>query len=120
ELDDERHEHLLRLDAGGGALPQDALEEHALVGDVLVDDPQAAGVHRENERIANLAQRLERGEGERVGSGFDIGFRRGRNFRRAAVGFGREGGGDGGRIAGGRIAGGEGRGKVHGGDGARG
>ena len=42
------------------ARAQDFLEEHALVGDVLIDDPQSFVVDGENERLAHLAEGLER------------------------------------------------------------
>ena len=44
----------------GGALLEHSLEEDALVGNVLVDDPQAVFVDGEDERVADLSQRLER------------------------------------------------------------
>ena len=43
------------------------LEKDALVGDVLVDDPEAIFVHGEDERIADLSERLE-GAAETTGS----------------------------------------------------
>ena len=39
EFEHDWHEQALALDFLRGALPQDALEQHALVGYVLVDDP---------------------------------------------------------------------------------
>ena len=46
----------------GVAFAQDLFEEHALVRDVLVDDPEAFIVDGEDEGVAQLAERLERGE----------------------------------------------------------
>ena len=40
------------------ALAEDFLEEDALVGDVLIDDPEAFFVGGEDEGVAKLAERL--------------------------------------------------------------
>ena len=62
QIDQHGHQQPLTLDALDFALAQDLLEEHALVGDMLVDDPEALVVDGENERLAQLPQRLERCE----------------------------------------------------------
>ena len=62
EIDEQRHEQALALDAFGVAVAQDLFEEHALVGDVLVDDPEAFFVGGEDEGVAELAEGFERGE----------------------------------------------------------
>ena len=58
----QRHEQTLAFDALGGALAQDFFEQHALMGNVLVDNPQTVFVDREDKRIANLAQRPQRSQ----------------------------------------------------------
>ena len=63
EVDEQRHEQTLAVHALDFALAQDFFEEHALVGDVLVDDPEAFFVGGEDERLAELADGFERGEG---------------------------------------------------------
>ena len=60
QFDDQRHEQTLALDLLRLALAQDSLEQHALVGHMLIDDPEAIFVNRENERISNLAERTQR------------------------------------------------------------
>ncbi len=45
-----------------GALPQYAFKQHALVGHVLVDDPQSVFIDGEDEGIADLSQWPEGGE----------------------------------------------------------
>ena len=62
EFDHQRHQQALAFDFLRRPLLQNFLEQHALVGHVLVDDPQAFGIHRQDEGVANLAQRLERGQ----------------------------------------------------------
>ncbi len=78
EVDEERHEEALALHLLGFALAEDFFEEDALVGDVLVDDPEALFVGGEDEGIAELAERLEGGEG---GEGVGL-------FGRGGFGFG--------------------------------
>ena len=51
------------------ALAQHPLEEHALVGDVLIDDPQPLLVHRQDEGFAQLAQRPQRCQAMQRGAG---------------------------------------------------
>ena len=63
QIDEQRHEEALALDVLSVALAEDFFEEDALVGDVLVDDPEAFFVGGEDEGVAELAQRLEGGEG---------------------------------------------------------
>ena len=63
EVDEERHEEALALDLLGVALAEDLFEEDALVGYVLVDDPETFFVGGEDEGVAELAERLESGEG---------------------------------------------------------
>ncbi len=62
EFDHQRQQQALAFDFLRRSLLQDLLEQHALVGHVLVDDPQAFRIHREDEGVANLAQRFERGQ----------------------------------------------------------
>ena len=71
-----RHQQALAFDFLRSALFQDALEEHALVGDVLVDDPEAVFVDGEDERVANLSQRAKRGERGRAWSLLQLRCRR--------------------------------------------
>src|SRR5207245_11694015 len=52
----------LAFDPFHGALLEDALKEHALVGDVLVDNPESFVIYRKYERLSNLTQRFERSE----------------------------------------------------------
>ena len=63
QLDQHGHEQALALDMLDVALAQDFFEQDALVGDVLVDDPEAFFVDGEDEGVAQLAQGLEGGEG---------------------------------------------------------
>ena len=58
EVDEQRHEEALALDLFGVALAEDLFEEDALVGDVLVDDPEALFVGGEDEGVAELAEGL--------------------------------------------------------------
>ena len=72
EIDEQRHEQALALDALDLALAEDLFEEDALVGDVLIDDPEAFFVDGEDEGVAELAEGLERGEGVERGGGFGV------------------------------------------------
>ena len=63
QVDEQRHEQALALDLLGVALAEDLFEEDALVGYVLVDDPEAFFVGGEDEGVAELAEGLEGGEG---------------------------------------------------------
>jgi hypothetical protein len=63
EIDEQRHEEALALDLFGIAVAEDFFEEDALVGYVLVDDPEALLVGGEDEGVAELAEGLEGGEG---------------------------------------------------------
>ena len=58
KLHEYRHEEALALDGLHLALAQDLLEKDALVGDVLVDDPEAFFVGGEDEGVAKLAEGL--------------------------------------------------------------
>jgi hypothetical protein len=60
EVDQQRHEEALALDLLGVAVAQDLFEEDALVGDMLVDEPEALFVGGEDEGVAELAEGLER------------------------------------------------------------
>ena len=62
QLQHDRHQQPLALDFLRRALLQHAFKQHALVRHVLVDDPQTIFVHREDERIPNLSQRLQRAQ----------------------------------------------------------
>ena len=62
KVDQQRHQQPLPLDLLRVALAQDLLKQHPLMRNVLIDDPEALVVHRQDERIAQLAQRLQRGE----------------------------------------------------------
>ncbi len=62
-VDEKRHEETLALHLLGVAVAEDLFEEDALVGYVLVDDPEALFVGGEDEGVAELAEWLERGEG---------------------------------------------------------
>ena len=70
QVDEHGHEEALALDAFRLALAEDFFEENALVGDVLIDDPEAFIVGGEDEGFAELAQGFERGEGVEGGGGF--------------------------------------------------
>ena len=63
EVDEDGQEEALALGGLRGALAEDFFEEDALVGDVLVDDPEAFVVGGEDEGVADLAEGLEGGEG---------------------------------------------------------
>ena len=68
EVDEQRHEEALALDLLGVAFAEDFFEEDALVGYVLVDDPETFFVGGEDEGVAELAEGFEGGErGEGVG-----------------------------------------------------
>src|SRR6201988_3959463 len=56
----DRHQQALALDSHRRPPLQHALEKYTLVSHVLVYDPQAIFVYREDEGVANLAQWLER------------------------------------------------------------
>src|ERR1017187_5226386 len=60
QLDDERHQQLLLFGRLGQAQLADFFEQNAFVGDVLVDDPQALRIDRQDERVANLANGTKR------------------------------------------------------------
>ena len=75
EIYEQGHEEALALDLFGVALAEDFFEEDALVGYMLVDDPETLFVGGEDEGVAELAQRLEGGEGvEGVGLFWGGGF----------------------------------------------
>ena len=62
QFQDHGHEHALAFDFARAARFQVLLEQDALVRDVLIDDPQAFAVHRDDETGADLAERLEIGD----------------------------------------------------------
>jgi hypothetical protein len=51
-VDEQRHEEALALDLLGVAIAEDFFEEDALVGYVLVDDPESFFVGGEDEGVA--------------------------------------------------------------------
>jgi hypothetical protein len=63
QVDEHGHEEALALDALGLALAENFFEENALVGNVLIDDPEAFVVGSEDEGFAELTQGFEGGEG---------------------------------------------------------
>jgi hypothetical protein len=79
QVNEERHEEALALNLFYLTLAKDFLEEDALVGYVLVDDPETFFVGGEDEGVVELAYGLEGGEG-----GEGVGLLRGGGF----VGFG--------------------------------
>ena len=58
EFENHRHKHALAFDFAGAAGFEMLLEEDALVGDVLIDDPEAFGVDGDDEAGADLAERF--------------------------------------------------------------
>src|SRR5664280_448570 len=62
QLDDERHQQLLLFGRLGQAQLADFFEQNAFVRDVLVNDPQALWIDREDERVANLAHGTKRAQ----------------------------------------------------------
>ena len=66
QIDEHGHQQALPLHTLHFPLAKDLLKEHALMGHMLVDDPQTLVVDGEDERLAQLPQRLERGEGVQV------------------------------------------------------
>ena len=68
EIDEQRHEKTLALNLFSVALSEDLFEEDALVGDMLIDDPEAFFIGGEDEGIAELAEGFEGGKcGQGVG-----------------------------------------------------
>src|SRR2546426_1142922 len=59
EFKDQRHEQTLAFDPLRRALLQHSLEEHALMSYVLVYDPEPLMIHCQDERLANLPERLQ-------------------------------------------------------------
>ena len=57
QVDEHRLEQALTLERSVGQPLHDLLEQHALVGDVLIDNRNALLVHGDDERVAELAQR---------------------------------------------------------------
>ena len=55
QVQHDRHEQALAFNFLRGALLQHSFKKDALVGDVLVDDPEAIFVDGEDERIADLS-----------------------------------------------------------------
>ena len=62
EFDQNGHEQLLRFHAAAGLLAKHLLKEDALVGHVLVDDPQAIASGGHDEAVMNLAERAQFGQ----------------------------------------------------------
>src|SRR5277367_3582724 len=62
QLEHDRHEEALAFYFLHRALLEDALEQYALVRDMLIDNPQAIFVYRKDERIANLSERPQRSQ----------------------------------------------------------
>ena len=80
---DDGHQKALAFDFLRGTLFQDAFKQDALVGDVLVDDPESVFVYGEDERVTDLSQRTQRRERGQRGIFFGCGVCVER--RRAAV-----------------------------------
>lgn len=59
EFDEQGHEQALALDFFDLAGGQDFFKENALVGDVLIDDPEAVFSGGKDEGLAELAERLQ-------------------------------------------------------------
>ena len=62
ELDQQRHQQALALNALHVALAQDFLKKHPFVCNMLVDDPQAIVSRGQNERLAQLAEGFQRAQ----------------------------------------------------------
>ena len=60
QLHEDRHEEPLALEAAARQPLGNPFEQHALVRDVLIDDRQAFFVNRDDERVAELAERHQR------------------------------------------------------------
>ena len=75
QIEDERHQQTLRFEPAGRQLLHHPFEQHPLVRHVLIDDRDAVGVDRDDERIAELTERNE-------GLDFDGRQRRARRARR--------------------------------------
>ncbi len=60
DFEHDRREHALGLERAAAQPLRDLLEENALVGDVLVDDRQPLVIDRDDERVAELAERRHR------------------------------------------------------------
>ena len=60
QLDEHRLEQPLALEPPARQPLGDALEQHALVRDVLIDDRDALFVNGDDERVAELAERHHR------------------------------------------------------------
>ena len=58
QLDNHGHQQALRFDLSRAACFEVLFEEHSLMSDVLVYDPQTFAVHRHNETGAHLTERL--------------------------------------------------------------
>ena len=71
QLDQHRLEQSLALESSGAQFLHHALEQHALVRDMLIDDRDAVGIHRDDERVAELAER-HHGFQRSAGSGFPV------------------------------------------------
>ena len=63
QVDEQGHEETLTLHLLGLPFAEDLFKQDALMGDMLVDDPEALVVRGKDEGVAHLAEGLERGEG---------------------------------------------------------
>jgi hypothetical protein len=90
QIDQHGHQQPLALDLRHSPLAQDPLEQNALVGYVLVDDPETLLVHSQDEGFAQLPQRPQRCKSMQggAGAGFDAFFLRA-PFRRGDTTWGR-------------------------------
>ena len=81
QLHQQGHQQALALHPLHLAVAEDLLKKHPFVCNMLVDDPQAVVACGQNERLAQLAERLERAQAVEAGGGllgFDQGCRCGR------------------------------------------
>jgi hypothetical protein len=60
DVEDQRDEQALRLEAARGQALHHSLEQHPLVGDVLVDDGDPLRVDCDDERVPELTERDHR------------------------------------------------------------
>ncbi len=65
EFNHQRQQQTLAFDFLGRSLFQDLLEQNPFVGHVLIDNPEAFGIYREDKGIANLTKGCKRGQGRR-------------------------------------------------------
>src|SRR3954467_11394158 len=60
QLDQQRHQQALTFDLLYRPLSQDFLEEKTFMSHMLIDNPEAVFIDRENKRIPDLSKSLER------------------------------------------------------------